>query len=314
MAPEVRRAVAMVAARLISGRSAGTIYDFAQLSHFHISGSVGSSISLYDHDARAHITGSPSQFFHHSENCHVQLNVSGKNFTGFDFGTSSHFTGSVSGSNVDCSRLIGIAYFSVPDGVVALPDVMHLYLDDTGTRHPDHNPGRRAAHGYDWFGPWRRMIKQEDEVLARTAHAEFMQRWGLDPDIVFLHSAEIRHQSENFTWLGGLSAGEKARFHGDLSDLMIRPPVLGFACVIDRPGYNYRYRERYGRDSWSLCRTAFSVLVERAAKYANAHGHKLKVFVEKADRVTDGWMKGTTSISARMVCPLTRKIWRSTVP
>jgi hypothetical protein len=67
---------------------------------------------------------------------------------------------------------------------------------------------------------------------------------------------------------------------------------MGFGCVIDRPGYDHRYRARYGRDQWSLCKTAFSVLVERAAKYARTKDYKLKVFVERSDRIVDGWMKG----------------------
>ena len=36
-----------------------------------------------------------------------------------------------------------------------------------------------------------------------------------------------------------------------------------------------------------LCKTAFSVAVERAAKYARKHGCKLKVFVERCDKPSD---------------------------
>lgn len=169
--------------------------------------------------------------------------------------------------------------------------VMHLYVDDSGTRHPDRKPGKKAAHGYDWFSLGGVLIRMEDEALARAAHAEFMGRWELDPDEVFLHSSDIRGRTGAFTWLAGLSRDEAARFIEDLYQLMAKPPVLGFACVIDRPGYNRRYLEQYGKDRWMLCKTAFAVLLERAAKYARGQNCKLKVFVERGDQNTDTIMK-----------------------
>ena len=170
--------------------------------------------------------------------------------------------------------------------------VMHLYLDDSGTRNLNHAPGAVAAHGYDWFALGGVLVKQEDEHEARAHHLKFMESWNLDPDVVFLHSADIRNKTGEFTWLAGLIADERARFLEELYSLMRDPPFIGFGCVIDRPGYDHRYRALYGRDQWSLCKTAFSVLVERAAKYARANGYKLKVFVERSDRIVDGWMKG----------------------
>jgi hypothetical protein len=171
-------------------------------------------------------------------------------------------------------------------------DVMHLYLDDSGTRNPNRSAGSRAAHGHDWFALGGVLMKNEEEIIARSHHARFMADWNLDPDVVFLHSTDIRNKTEAFTWLAGLPDGELQRFLKELYELMRAPPFVGFACVIDRPGYDHRYRQRYGRDQWSLCRTAFSVLVERAAKYARARGCKMRVFAERADRIVDGWMKG----------------------
>jgi hypothetical protein len=51
--------------------------------------------------------------------------------------------------------------------------------------------------------------------------------------------------------------------------------------VIDRPGYNRRYLSLYG----------LSVSVERAAKLARREGYKLKVFVERSDKITDDRME-----------------------
>ena len=54
----------------------------------------------------------------------------------------------------------------------------------------------------------------------------------------------------------------------DLTSMLTSIPVIGLACVIDRPGYDARYREQYGRNQWQLCKTACSIAVERAAKQA----------------------------------------------
>jgi hypothetical protein len=72
---------------------------------------------------------------------------------------------------------------------------------------------------------------------------------------------------------------------------MATSPVLGIACTIDRPGYNHRYREKYGRQRWQLCKTAFSITVERAAKHARKQGCKLRVHVERGDKKTDRIVK-----------------------
>jgi hypothetical protein len=170
--------------------------------------------------------------------------------------------------------------------------VMHLYVDDSGTRNLNHSPVQLPAHGHDWFALGGILIKQENEFEARQAHAEFFEKWNLDPDTDFLHSADIRNRTGCFTFLSGLDSFDKNRFMLDLNEMLMGPAYTGFACVIDRPGYEARYREKYGREQWSLCKTAFAVVVERAAKLAIQQGYKLKVFVERSDRVVDGWMKG----------------------
>jgi hypothetical protein len=30
-------------------------------------------------------------------------------------------------------------------------NVVNFYMDDSGMRHPDHDPGKRAEHNFDWF-------------------------------------------------------------------------------------------------------------------------------------------------------------------
>jgi hypothetical protein len=64
-------------------------------------------------------------------------------------------------------------------------------------------------------------------------------------------------------------------------------PVIGIACVIDRGGYNIRYKEKYGSERWQLCKTAFNILVERSAKYASEQEYKLRILPEKCNRKED---------------------------
>jgi hypothetical protein len=53
--------------------------------------------------------------------------------------------------------------------------------DDSGTRHPDHKPGKRAAHGYDWFALGGVMMKDSDEPVIKELHSTFCRKWGSGP-------------------------------------------------------------------------------------------------------------------------------------
>ena len=167
--------------------------------------------------------------------------------------------------------------------------VINFYMDDSGTRHPDHDPGKRAAHGYDWFALGGVLINKDDEDQARDMHAEFCGDWGIDYPI---HSVEIRGTTGEFSWLKDAEPAERDEFLEDLYLLMRDAPVIGLACVIDRPGYNTRYREKYGRQRWSLCKTAFNVAIERAAKYAREQGCRVRIAPERCNKPEDAVLKG----------------------
>ncbi len=169
-----------------------------------------------------------------------------------------------------------------------MTNLYHLYIDDSGTRHPDRKPGKKPAHGHDYFALGGLLIKKEDENSARENHKLFCERWGI---VEPLHSSEIRAQSNNFSFIGKLETPQKDIFYEELYNLMKDIPVLGIACVIDRPGYNDRYLARYGRQRWDLCKTAFSICVERAAKFAALNNSRLKVFPERSDPSSDKKLK-----------------------
>lgn len=168
-------------------------------------------------------------------------------------------------------------------------DVLQFYMDDSGTRHPDRKPGKKAAHGRDWFALGGILVKESDEHVARGLYEKFCASW---PQVSGpLHSSEIRGKNEGFLWLRELKKNESERFYEELYHLLKAVPVLGLACVIDRPGYNARYKEIHGLDRWLLCKTAFSVSVERAAKYAQSMNYKLRVMPERCNKPEDRAMK-----------------------
>ena len=52
-----------------------------------------------------------------------------------------------------------------------------------------------------------------------------------------------------------------------------------------------RYSERYGRNSWQLCKTAFAIAVERAAKEAHRRHRRLRVLPERCNGDEDRLLK-----------------------
>lgn len=179
---------------------------------------------------------------------------------------------------------VSLSVYRRPVVVAAL----NLYLDDSGTRHPDREVGRQPAHGHDWFAMGGILLRDEDEDVVRAKHASFCAEWAIDYP---LHSTEIRASSKNFKWVNTLPPARRGQFMEGLGTLVTSEELTALACVIDRPGYNHRYTARYGRQRWLLCKTAFNVVVERAAKYARSRGCRLRVFVEKSDKETDEMLR-----------------------
>jgi Protein of unknown function (DUF3800) len=169
-----------------------------------------------------------------------------------------------------------------------MPDVINLYLDDSGTRNPDRKPGRLASHGHDYFALGGILIRESDEQQARQLHQNLCNKWSINYP---LHSVEIRGSNGRFKWIKTLTKDKKEKFLDELYSVMAQSPILGIACVIDRPGYNSRYEEKYAGQRWQLCKTAFTVLVERAAKYADSQNCRLRVLPEKCNKNEDSTLK-----------------------
>lgn len=164
--------------------------------------------------------------------------------------------------------------------------LLNVYIDDSGTRHPNHAPPTSVAG--DWFALGGVVIREEDEAEVLRAHTEFCSRWGIDYP---LHSVKIRNRSKKFAWLASETKERQDEFYADLDAFMLSIPVLGHSCVIDRPGYHHRYYEQYGRQRWHLCKTAFSVICERVAKFAVKTGRRVRIYVEETDKPSDNRLR-----------------------
>jgi Protein of unknown function (DUF3800) len=158
-----------------------------------------------------------------------------------------------------------------------------LYIDDSGSRNPDQELDPIRNDRMDWFALGGVLIDQDDVGKAIDLHRAFIDAWGMDYP---LHSTKIRGRRKEFSWLGRDEA-RATRFYTELRALLVNAPVLGIACVIDRPGYNERYREKYGDDRWLMCKTAYSIVVERALKFVRRKGAALEVFYEEAGKEED---------------------------
>lgn len=161
-------------------------------------------------------------------------------------------------------------------------------MDDSGSRDPDRDRAKDPT-GLNWFGLGGIMVREDDMVALETRVAEFRSRWPY-PDAP-LHSSEIRSQKDGFSWLRKASSAKRQRFQAELSDLMCSLPIIVHASVVDRPGYNRKYLNEYGPRRWSLCRTAFKIAVERAAKFARLERARLRVYVEQSDKPNEARLK-----------------------
>ena len=107
-----------------------------------------------------------------------------------------------------------------------------------------------------------------------------------------------------FAWLA-TDPGRESEFLADLEATILGLPIIGAACVVDRPGYVARYAAKYDQP-WLLCKTAYAILIERAAKFARSRGHVLKIFYEGAGRNEDRDLEEYTKLLRSRGMPFDR--------
>lgn len=160
---------------------------------------------------------------------------------------------------------------------------LDLYIDDSGSRLPNRSPALVRKDGIDAFAFGGYIVPSEEATQINTLHANFIAKHAIN---IPLHSTKIRCQKDEFRWLGRDKVRAQA-FYDDLNSLMTSAPGYSTACVIHRPGYNARFEDRYGEERWRLCKSAYFILVERAAKYAASQGRRLKIFAEATGKRED---------------------------
>lgn len=173
------------------------------------------------------------------------------------------------------------------DSVASMTLEMHLYIDDSGSRDPAHVEPEKRRDAMDCFAFGGILINAEDVEGLYESHKAFCGKWGITYP---LHSWAIRGGREDFGWL---KKPENAfAFLTELEGFLMDLPILGIAAVIDRPGYVARYKDLHQGDLWYMCKTAYCILIERAAKYARSQGRQLRVFFEECGRKEDRDLMG----------------------
>jgi len=155
-----------------------------------------------------------------------------------------------------------------------------LYIDESGSPKP--NRKDKTPH----FAMGGVLVRRKDEGTIHQAVAEFKERWNIDEHIP-LHGSEIRSRKKNFTWLEKHDKDTQDRFHQDLADMIAKFPIIVHGCVVSRCGYLDCFEKEYGSKTWEMMKSAFSILLERVAKYINLHGGKVVVYFEKAGKKED---------------------------
>lgn len=90
-----RASLALIIGRAVN-QNYQSVYDFGvgKLCMFTSSGSVD-NIYVFDAQRNSVVTGSLSNLYDMGTNSFTTVNMSGSSFSGFDYGTTSFFTGSI---------------------------------------------------------------------------------------------------------------------------------------------------------------------------------------------------------------------------
>ncbi|MEN9912895.1 MAG: hypothetical protein RLY66_303 [Candidatus Parcubacteria bacterium] len=157
----------------------------------------------------------------------------------------------------------------------------YLYFDDSGIRFPDKQQMVRSD-GMDHFSLGGILIKKSDRSIVIEKYKELRKKWRITYP---LRSSDMRGKRGNFVWLSDKTVHDE--FFKDLNEFLCTIPVIGFAAVVDRGGYNKRYKEKYKDKRWWMCKTAFNVLIERTVKHVIHKNGLLHIRFEEGGKKED---------------------------
>ncbi|MFM2330578.1 MAG: hypothetical protein RLZZ26_85 [Candidatus Parcubacteria bacterium] len=158
----------------------------------------------------------------------------------------------------------------------------YLYFDDSGIRFPDRQQKPTRDDGMDHFALGGILVKGDHRSAIIEGYKELRRKWRITYP---LRSSDMRGKRGNYVWLTEKATHDE--FFKDLNTYLCDIPVIGLAAVINRTGYNERYETKYGEKRWWMCKTAFSILTERASKYVIANKGRLKLRFEEAGKKED---------------------------
>ena len=97
MAPEHRYMIAFLAASLNAGRTFTHVYDHDAERQIAVGGLVRPDrvevIEVIKGVAGARMAGEPKALYHFGSKSHLQLELEGEGFSGYDHGSATHFRG-----------------------------------------------------------------------------------------------------------------------------------------------------------------------------------------------------------------------------
>jgi hypothetical protein len=95
MAPEHRYMIAFLAASLNAGRTFSHVFDHDAGREVAVGGLVRPDrVEVIEGLTGARVVGEPKALFHEGSRAYIQLAVEGEGFSGYDYGSKSHFNGS----------------------------------------------------------------------------------------------------------------------------------------------------------------------------------------------------------------------------
>jgi hypothetical protein len=101
MSPEHRYVVAFVAASLGRGQVFTHVHDYDAGVNIAIGGAVRpDKVDILEGGARARVSGSPPDLFHHGSQAFIRLLVEGETVSGYDYASGQHYSGRLTGSAV----------------------------------------------------------------------------------------------------------------------------------------------------------------------------------------------------------------------
>ena len=104
MKDSTRARVAAAVSAAFKQKKVSTVFDYQSGKHRRTSADASNGkVTGFDYDSSTHFSGGGSgklDFFDYDNSSHVQLKLDGKKFSGFDYHTNSHFSGTVSGSSI----------------------------------------------------------------------------------------------------------------------------------------------------------------------------------------------------------------------